>query len=126
MSSRPPETDPLAVEDLRFAVRRSARRRTVGITVRRDGALVAAAPLGMSTPALKRILRAKLPWVRRKLADLAALGPPPEPRSVAPVSYTHSRAHEPPEHLVCRLLLEKKTSTQHLLPHSHDHPITDT
>lgn len=84
MSPRPPETDPLAVEDLRFAVRRSARRRTVGITVRRDGALVAAAPLGMSTPALKRILRAKLPWVRRKLADLAALGPPPEPRSVAP------------------------------------------
>ena len=29
------------------------------------------------------------------------------PRS-APVSYTHLRAHETPEHLVCRLLLEKK------------------
>eukprot|EP00658_Telonema_sp_P-2_P029374 TRINITY_DN22353_c0_g1_i2.p1 TRINITY_DN22353_c0_g1~~TRINITY_DN22353_c0_g1_i2.p1 ORF type:complete len:160 (+),score=28.95 TRINITY_DN22353_c0_g1_i2:221-700(+) len=27
---------------------------------------------------------------------------------VAPVSYTHLRAHETPEHLVCRLLLEKK------------------
>src|SRR5678815_4604168 len=26
---------------------------------------------------------------------------------VAPVSYTHLRAHETPEHLVCRLLLEK-------------------
>eukprot|EP00658_Telonema_sp_P-2_P027144 TRINITY_DN21027_c0_g2_i2.p1 TRINITY_DN21027_c0_g2~~TRINITY_DN21027_c0_g2_i2.p1 ORF type:complete len:273 (+),score=102.64 TRINITY_DN21027_c0_g2_i2:109-927(+) len=26
----------------------------------------------------------------------------------APVSYTHLRAHETPEHLVCRLLLEKK------------------
>src|SRR5678816_3248070 len=25
-----------------------------------------------------------------------------------PVSYTHLRAHETPEHLVCRLLLEKK------------------
>ncbi|CZR86863.1 hypothetical protein CDFC105_30472 [Clostridioides difficile] len=25
------------------------------------------------------------------------------------VSYTHLRAHETPEHLVCRLLLEKKT-----------------
>ena len=24
------------------------------------------------------------------------------------VSYTHLRAHETPEHLVCRLLLEKK------------------
>ena len=27
---------------------------------------------------------------------------------VGPVSYTHLRAHETPEHLVCRLLLEKK------------------
>ena len=25
------------------------------------------------------------------------------------VSYTHLRAHETPEHLVCRLLLEQKT-----------------
>eukprot|EP00658_Telonema_sp_P-2_P055036 TRINITY_DN43769_c0_g1_i1.p1 TRINITY_DN43769_c0_g1~~TRINITY_DN43769_c0_g1_i1.p1 ORF type:complete len:128 (+),score=31.25 TRINITY_DN43769_c0_g1_i1:108-491(+) len=28
--------------------------------------------------------------------------------SILPVSYTHLRAHETPEHLVCRLLLEKK------------------
>eukprot|EP00658_Telonema_sp_P-2_P065260 TRINITY_DN54549_c0_g1_i1.p1 TRINITY_DN54549_c0_g1~~TRINITY_DN54549_c0_g1_i1.p1 ORF type:complete len:118 (+),score=6.27 TRINITY_DN54549_c0_g1_i1:355-708(+) len=27
---------------------------------------------------------------------------------IQPVSYTHLRAHETPEHLVCRLLLEKK------------------
>src|SRR5678815_5818094 len=27
---------------------------------------------------------------------------------ISPVSYTHLRAHETPEHLVCRLLLEKK------------------
>ena len=27
------------------------------------------------------------------------------------VSYTHLRAHESPEHLVCRLLLEKKKNT---------------
>ena len=26
------------------------------------------------------------------------------------VSYTHLRAHETPEHLVCRLLLEKKNN----------------
>ena len=32
-----------------------------------------------------------------------------DPRTVGtPVSYTHLRAHETPEHLVCRLLLEKK------------------
>eukprot|EP00658_Telonema_sp_P-2_P081558 TRINITY_DN8396_c0_g1_i1.p2 TRINITY_DN8396_c0_g1~~TRINITY_DN8396_c0_g1_i1.p2 ORF type:complete len:230 (-),score=60.52 TRINITY_DN8396_c0_g1_i1:23-712(-) len=29
-------------------------------------------------------------------------------RASTPVSYTHLRAHETPEHLVCRLLLEKK------------------
>eukprot|EP00658_Telonema_sp_P-2_P053924 TRINITY_DN4270_c0_g3_i1.p1 TRINITY_DN4270_c0_g3~~TRINITY_DN4270_c0_g3_i1.p1 ORF type:complete len:542 (-),score=73.84 TRINITY_DN4270_c0_g3_i1:59-1684(-) len=29
-------------------------------------------------------------------------------RGLQPVSYTHLRAHETPEHLVCRLLLEKK------------------
>ena len=29
------------------------------------------------------------------------------------VSYTHLRAHETPEHLVCRLLLEKKNVTIH-------------
>src|SRR5678815_6201983 len=27
--------------------------------------------------------------------------------AIEPVSYTHLRAHETPEHLVCRLLLEK-------------------
>src|SRR5678815_4067004 len=31
----------------------------------------------------------------------------PEIKTVEPVSYTHLRAHETPEHLVCRLLLEK-------------------
>ena len=33
--------------------------------------------------------------------------------SLAPVSYTHLRAHETPEHLVCRLLLENKNSPTH-------------
>ena len=33
---------------------------------------------------------------------------------VRPVSYTHLRAHETPEHLVCRLLLEKKNDNIHL------------
>src|SRR5674536_377793 len=32
-------------------------------------------------------------------------------RDSAAVSYTHLRAHETPEHLVCRLLLEKKKKT---------------
>src|SRR5678815_2288288 len=46
------------------------------------------------TPALVRDLSPR----RRDGADVAD----------DPVSYTHLRAHETPEHLVCRLLLEKK------------------
>src|SRR5678815_3124957 len=34
--------------------------------------------------------------------------PSPKPSCSSTVSYTHLRAHETPEHLVCRLLLEKK------------------
>src|SRR5678816_1588613 len=37
-----------------------------------------------------------------------AFGPNTTSRTTFPVSYTHLRAHETPEHLVCRLLLEKK------------------
>ena len=38
------------------------------------------------------------PWCQRTLLV----------HEIKPVSYTHLRAHETPEHLVCRLLLEKK------------------
>jgi predicted metal-dependent hydrolase len=61
-------------------VRWSARRRTVGITVKRDGELVLAAPSRTSARRLEAVVREKLPWVRRKLAEFEALGPPPEPR----------------------------------------------
>ena len=36
------------------------------------------------------------------------IGSEQSPCDRLPVSYTHLRAHETPEHLVCRLLLEKK------------------
>src|SRR5674536_47571 len=38
-------------------------------------------------------------------------GPLADRHGRKPVSYTHLRAHETPEHLVCRLLLEKKKKT---------------
>ena len=40
-------------------------------------------------------------YYRNKIACEVAL-------MAAPVSYTHLRAHETPEHIVCRLLPEKK------------------
>ena len=82
VSLRRPLIESLTVDDLRFAVRWSARRRTVGITVKRDGELVVAAPLRTSARRLEDVVREKLPWVRRKLAEFEALGPPPEPRQV--------------------------------------------
>ena len=68
--------DSIAVDDLRFAVRWSRRRRTIGISVARDGGLRVLAPAGVSARRLEQTVRAKLPWVRRKLAEFEALGPP--------------------------------------------------
>ena len=42
-----------------------------------------------------------------------------------PVSYTHLRAHETPEHLVCRLLLEKKKK-QHKFNNNNILHLNDT
>eukprot|EP00658_Telonema_sp_P-2_P025047 TRINITY_DN20087_c0_g1_i1.p1 TRINITY_DN20087_c0_g1~~TRINITY_DN20087_c0_g1_i1.p1 ORF type:complete len:116 (+),score=17.27 TRINITY_DN20087_c0_g1_i1:475-822(+) len=39
--------------------------------------------------------------------------------SSLPVSYTHLRAHETPEHLVCRLLLEKKKNKKQMINSPH-------
>lgn len=77
--SRRPPIGTLTVDDLRFAVRWSRRRRTVGITVARSGELRVAAPAGLAERRLEEAVRAKLPWVRRKLAEFEALGPPPPP-----------------------------------------------
>ena len=80
MSLRRPPIESLTVDGLRFAVRWSAKRRSIGITVKREGELVVAAPARTSARRLEEVVRAKLPWVRRKLAEFDALGPPPEPR----------------------------------------------
>jgi predicted metal-dependent hydrolase len=73
----------LRVDDLIFAVRWSRRRRTIGISVAREGGLRVLAPAGVSARKLESAVRAKLPWVRRKRAEFAALDPPPpRPRFV--------------------------------------------
>jgi hypothetical protein len=72
--------DSLTIDDLTFAVRWSRRRRTVGITVTRDGDLQVAAPSGTPSRKLETMVRAKAPWVRRKLAEFATLEPPAAPR----------------------------------------------
>jgi predicted metal-dependent hydrolase len=68
--------DSITVDGLRFAISWSRRRRTVGITVARDGGLRVLAPAGVSARRIGDVVRAKLPWVRRKLAEFEAMGPP--------------------------------------------------
>src|SRR5678815_2494230 len=54
------------------------------------------------------IYRYELQRDRAHKPDLSKFRIPYEQRDINAVSYTHLRAHETPEHLVCRLLLEKK------------------
>jgi len=73
-----PPIDRLTIDGLTFTVRLSPRRRTIGITVRHDGGLEVAAPSGCRRRHIERAVRDKLPWVRRKLAEMASR--PPAPR----------------------------------------------
>ena len=93
MRLRAAPIDSLTIDDLTFAVRWSKRRRTVGITVKRDGGLVVAAPAGTSARKLDGVVRAKLPWVRRKLAEFEALGPPPQPKRFVDGEKAYPWAH---------------------------------
>ena len=77
MKLRRAPIESLTIDDLVFAVRWSRRRRTIGISVAREGKLRVLAPAGVSARKLESAVRAKLPWVRRKIAELEALGPPP-------------------------------------------------
>jgi len=62
-----PET--LTVEDVTFALRRSPRRRTIGISIPREGPPVVAVPARCSRRAAQAAVQSKLAWVRRKLGE---------------------------------------------------------
>lgn len=74
-------SEALNLAGLAFEIRRSPRRRTLGLTVDRGGELVVHAPDGVSLAELKEWTREKLLWVHRKLAIKEELSPrtrPPE------------------------------------------------
>jgi predicted metal-dependent hydrolase len=66
----------LTIDELTFELRWSRRRRTIGITIDRRGALVVAAPVGCRLRLIESAVRGKLPWVHKKLAE--ARGRPPQ------------------------------------------------
>lgn len=61
----------LAVDDLTLEVRESSRRKTLEITVDRDGELVIAAPRGTDERLLRDFVLEKRLWIYRKLAEKA-------------------------------------------------------
>lgn len=60
--------DTLTVGDLHFALQRSARRKTMEITVEREGGLVIKAPPDVSESKLRKFVEEKRLWVYTKLA----------------------------------------------------------
>ncbi|HVZ36071.1 MAG TPA: SprT family zinc-dependent metalloprotease [Polyangiaceae bacterium] len=66
----------LTLGDLRFEVRRSDRRTTLGLTVERDGSLILSAPAEVADTRLEKFAREKRFWVYQKLAAKEALPPP--------------------------------------------------
>lgn len=66
-------TSTLTVDDLQFEIRWSGQRRTVGLTVDRDGELVISAPTGCATDVLESFVREKRFWLYTKLAEKEAL-----------------------------------------------------
>ena len=63
----------LNVNDLRFEVRRTVLRRTLEITVERDGELILCAPQGVADARLREFVQRKRMWVYQQLARRDAL-----------------------------------------------------
>ena len=67
-------------ETLEYTLRRTGRRRTVGIFVEPDRRVTVLSPARIDIESLERILRRRLPWIRRQRRQLETLPPPPLPR----------------------------------------------
>jgi predicted metal-dependent hydrolase len=70
----------IQIDNLAFTLRRSARRRTIGIIVDRNGDLILQAPANCSTAEIERVTRETLLWTYTKLAEKKHLGGPPRPK----------------------------------------------
>ncbi|MBI3943020.1 MAG: M48 family metallopeptidase [Chloroflexi bacterium] len=70
----------LRIGDLAFDLRRSPRRKTVEITIERDGSLVIRAPSDCPAEAIERVARGKQLWIYRKLAERQRLAGPGKAR----------------------------------------------
>ena len=73
-------SESLVLGDLTFELRRSSRRRTVGVTVERDGRLILTAPDDCPDDLIHRVATEKRLWIYTKLAQKDALHSPAPPK----------------------------------------------
>lgn len=64
----------IQLDGLHIPIRRSSRRKSVGITVDRDGSVFVAAPKDCDREQIDEYVRSKSLWIYRKLAQREALG----------------------------------------------------
>lgn len=62
-------SETIEIDELVFSVRRSTRRKTVGVTVERDKSLVAHLPQEVALDEATTLIASKLLWVHQKLAE---------------------------------------------------------
>ena len=65
---------------LSYTLRRTGRQRSIGIIVEPDSRVVVLAPFAADLQRVERIIRRRLPWIRRQRRSFEALPPPPLPR----------------------------------------------
>jgi predicted metal-dependent hydrolase len=77
-----PERDVLEFPDasLTYAIRASARRRTLSLELRADGSLTVATPRGLSLATIRAFVESRRAWIEAKRALLT----PPAPRRILP------------------------------------------
>lgn len=66
----------LSISNIEVHVRRSDRRQTIGLTVERNGSVVAAVPLGITLGEVERQLRGRELWLHSALTRRTSLTPP--------------------------------------------------
>jgi len=66
----------LSISNIEVQVRRSDRRHTIGLTVERDGSVVAAVPVGVALDEVERQLRGRELWLHSSLTRRTSLTAP--------------------------------------------------
>jgi len=70
----------LVISDLNFELRRSEKRKTIGVTIERDGSLTLNAPQNCPLEIIERIASEKQAWIYARLAEKELLFCSPRPK----------------------------------------------